>query len=1412
MSNDQQIIALMSQLRDLGCRISADGDKLRLRKTKNDIPAELIQQIKINKTEILAFLNTAKDQAVTSQKDIPKLPTNALKQLSFAQQRLWFLGQMENSNATYNMPMGLQLEGKLNVHALSESFAYVINRHESLRMYFPTVEGQPQIRIKKIENFNVLSIQDLSNLDQLTQSVTVETLINNNVQEPFNLNTGPLFKAKLLQLKDNQFILLLNMHHISSDGWSMGIFMRELRHAYLAFFNGQKPTLEPLPIQYSDFATWQRNWLQGEVLETQINYWKKQLKDAPQRLELPADHPRPPIQNHKGSHYSHTLTPELTGQLNSLSQQQGVSLYMLLLAVFNLLLSRYSRQNDICIGSPIANRPHRQTEELIGFFANTLVLRNQIKSEQSFQEFLQQTRQTCLEAYHYQDIPFEFLVEQLKPVRSLSYNPIFQVMFTVENNDSEALNLPGLKIEWLDSSYPFAKFDLSLLALESDGQLNCTWEYATDLFETITIQRMAEHWEVLLQQIVTNPQQKISNLSWLTKADQKQLELWNQTNRNYPQDKTLVDLFEEQVKSYPNNIALVFEWQSLSYQELNQKANQLAHFLHQNYQIKPDTLIGICVERSLDMAIALLAVLKAGAAYVPVDPSYPEERIKYILENSKISLLLTQSFINDKLSGFFSELSAQLINLDRLDFESLPCHNLSLQTKPNDLVYVIYTSGSTGKPKGVMVEHKGLCNLVLTEIETFGVHPSSRVLQFASFSFDACIWEILMALGAGATLYLGTKEALMPGLPLMERLRDYAITHITLPPSALAVLAWENLPLLQTIIVAGEACSPELVKKWSQGRNFFNGYGPTEGSVCTAIAKCTPFDEKITIGRPIPNVQVYILDPHLQPVPIGVPGELHIGGAGLARGYLDRPDLTAEKFIEVNLLGKTERIYKTGDLAKWRNDGNIEFLGRIDHQIKLRGFRIELGEIEAVLLKHPVVKEVIVNLHKTENNQQLVAYVTGEPIDDLSQQLKQHLKTYLPDYMIPSQIIRLDEFPLTPNGKIDRQALPHPNHESHSLYEAPRNNIEQQLTEIWSLIVECEKISIHDNFFDLGGHSILAIKLLNEIQKNFNQELSLTSLFQNPTIAQLAQQLSQFEVQPSISDLLVLQASGQKTPIFCVAGANGHAFYFRDFAMNFADEHPVYGLETPGRDGSHPLPISVEDHASSLIETLQQKQPKGPYILTGYSSGCSVALEMAFQLEQQGETISLLGIFDAGLVANPDYITQRSDLDWIWNMIERIEAVKGISLGLNYEQLAAQSDDQNRWDLAAEALYHHNVLPEHSTLSLLKTNLEVMKRVTLNYADYQPNFVISAPIVLFRAQDVKEIVVQEHQAMSHYEQSDWGWQPYSNKAVQVVSVPGNHGQMLYEPNVKILADQLKKSIQEHFNQPETESKALLADL
>ncbi len=1391
MSNNQQIMDLMGRLRKLGCRIYADGEKLRIRTTKNALPAELTQEIKAHKTEILAFLNSAKEQGGITQEDIPKLPEDSPKQLSFAQQRLWFLGQFEGSNATYNMPMSLQLDGNLNIDALDASLAYLLDRHSSLRTYFPTVEGQARIQIKSVEDIDILTQQDLRNLDEETQSITVKKLINDHVQEPFNLNNGPLFKAKLLQLRDHKFVLLINMHHIVSDGWSMGIFVRELRHAYIAFSQGQKPTLDPLPIQYSDFATWQRNWLQGEVLETQINYWKQQLKSVPQLLELPTDYPRPPVQSYRGSHYNHTLTPELTDKLKTLSQQQGVSLYMLLLAAFSLLLSRYSRQNDLCIGSPIANRTHRQTEGSIGFFVNTLVLRSQIKSGQSFLEFLQQTRQTCLDAYAQQDIPFEFLVEQLKPVRSMSYNPLFQVMFSLENNENADLSLPELKIQWLFSTYPFSKFDLSLLALESDGQLNFGWEYATDLFETLTIQRMAEHLEILLQGIVTNPQQTIDTLPWLTEADRKQLQLWNETDTHYPKEKTLVDLFEEQVHTNPDNIALVFEQQRLTYQELNQKANQVAYYLRQNYPIEPDTLIGICVERSLEMIIGLLGILKAGAAYVPIDPNYPEDRIKFIIQDSGISVLLTQSFLKNQFPLSQFKKPGQVIGLDEFNFESFSSQNFPQKIQPNHLAYVIYTSGSTGRPKGVMIEHQGLTNMTLAWANKWQVYPQSRLLQMSSFSFDMSVAEISITLAKGACLYLINKETLLSGEALVDFLSQQQISHILLSPSLLSIVPNSPLPALQTITVGGEACSAELVKQWGKGRNLFNGYGPTESTVCTTVALCHPNGKNPPIGKPLANLRIYILDANHQILPPGIPGELCIAGVGLARGYLNRPDLTAEKFMEVNILGKTERIYQTGDLAKWGHDGNLEFLGRIDHQVKLRGFRIELGEIEATLLKHPLVKEAVVNLYQTEKNQQLVAYVTGETINDLSNQLKQHLKSHLPDYMIPTQIMRLDGFPLTPNGKIDRKALPTPNIEVQSGYEPPRNKIEQKLTEIWSGVLDCQKIGIHDNFFDLGGHSILAIKLLNQIQESFNQKLSLSRLFQNPTIAQLAQKLSQIEVQPSTSDLLVLQPSGQETPIFCVAGANGHAFYFRDLAMNFASERPVYGLETPGRDGSHPLPTSVEDHASSLIKTLRQQQPQGPYILTGYSSGCAIALEMAFQLEKQAETVSLLGIFDAGLVVNPDYITQRSDLDWIWNMIERIEAIKGVSLDLKYQQLEAKPDDQSRWDMAADSLYRHNVLPEHSTLDLLKTNLEVMKRVTLNYAAYQPDFVISAPIVLFRAREAKEIVVQEHQAMSHYEQTDWGWQAYSTKPVKVVSVPGNHGLMLYEPHVKILADQLR---------------------
>ncbi|MFM5981778.1 MAG: amino acid adenylation domain-containing protein [Sphaerospermopsis kisseleviana] len=1426
ITQNQQVVSLMLRLQKMGCRMWAEDNKLRIRTSKNALTAELKQEIQNNKADILAFLKAAKTQVVVTA-EIPALSPDSPKLLSFAQQRLWVLAQLQGSSATYNMPIALQFNGKLNIDALRSSLAYLLNRHESLRMYFPTVAGEAQVAICNLDEIEVLTVQDCRNLDENPQSPTIQALIDAHAQAPFDLNTGLLFKAKLLQLevypersrREQKSVLLINMHHIISDGWSMGVFVRELRQAYTAYSQGKTPNLAPLPIQYSDYAAWQHQWLQGEILEKQINYWKNQLGDASPLLELPTDYPRPAQQSYRGDRYIYSLSPQLTTAVNAFSQQQGVSLYMTLLAALSILLSRYSRQNDLCIGSPIANRNHSQTEGLIGFFVNTLVMRQQIKppfgcaqgKEQSFIEFLQQTRQTCLDAYAHQDVPFEVLVEKLRPERSMSYNPLFQVMFALENNESPDLDLSGLDIEWLGVKGAIAKFDLTLLITESDNQLNCTWEYATDLFARGTIQRMAEQFAVLLKGIIDHPYQSIKTLPLMTATELLQIQRWNQTQTDYPQDKTFVDLFAEQVAKNPDNIALVFEshvqgnreqgtgnskeLKTLTYQQLNEKAEQLADYLIENYQVQPDTLIGISVERSLEMIIGVLGIMKAGGAYVPIDPNYPQERIELILEDSEISVLLTQSFVVDKLPLDSLSKPIEFVYLDEeLDKYPSPIVNCQLSTvNYNNLAYVIYTSGSTGKPKGVMIEHGGLVNLILAVDEILQIKPQSRVLQFANFSFDASIWEIAPTLSAGACLYLTKKENLLPSQELIDFLTEHKITHVTLPPSVLSLLPQATLPDLQILITAGEVCPEELVKRWAKGRGFFNGYGPTESTICTSIALCQPNGKKPLIGKPLSNLRIYILDAHNQPLPPGIPGELSIAGVGLARGYLHLPELTNQKFIEVELFGKVERIYKTGDLARWKDDGNLEYLGRIDEQVKLRGFRIELGEIESLLLQHSSVKEAVVILYQTDINQSLIAYVTG--IDhDFGSDLKKYLKSSLPDYMIPAQIIVLDKLPLTPNGKIDRKALPAPNVCIESLYTAPRNDVEAQLAQLWSTVLERQEIGIHDNFFDLGGHSLLVIKLLNLMQEMFGQKLTLSSLFQNPTIAQLAEQISNKEsnkeVQKAHPDVLLLHPQGNGNPLFFVPGANGHGFYFQDLAINL-ENHPVYSLETPGRNGIGKVPDSVELHSSQLINLLRQKQTQGPYILAGYSSGCAVAFEMACQLEQQGDKVSLLAILDSGLVSDREYFKNRGDIDWIWQIIQRIEALKGVSLGLEYTDLAAQTDDQARWDLAANYLYRHNVLPEHSSLDLLKTNMQVMKQLTINYANYRPSDQISAPIVLFRAEEVYDIVLQEIRAISNYDLPDWGWQAYTPNPVKVISVPGNHGRMLYEPNVKTLASHLR---------------------
>ncbi|MGJ5629727.1 non-ribosomal peptide synthase/polyketide synthase [Nostoc sp. CALU 1950] len=1075
---------------------------------------------------------------------ILKRAENAEIPLSYAQQRLWFLDKLNPNSASYNIPVGLRLVGTINVVALEQSFKEIIHRHEALRTNFVVVDGKPLQIIQTQTNWT-LSVVDLQHLPVIEQKTAAQKLVQQQAINAFDLESEALIRATLMVLSPTEQWLSVCMHHIVSDGWSMSVFVEELTTLYNAYSQGQPSPLLPLPIQYADFAIWQRQWLQGEVLNSQLGYWKQQLANAPTFLPLPTDRPRAAVQTFNGAHLEFTLSVELTQKLVKLSQQQGVTLFMTLLAAYNTLLYRYTGQTDILVGTPIANRDRTDIEGLIGFFVNTLVMRTNLAENPSFNELLPRLREMALSAYAHQDLPFEMLVEALQPERDMSHTPLFQVMFVLQNNPASQLELTGLSVSELPLETSTTKFDLTLVmentststTLSTSAGLVGWWQYNTDLFDSSTIERIMGHFVTLLEGIVDNPQERISQLPMLTVSEQQQLLVeWNDTQVDYPYDKCIHQLFEEQVQRTPDAVAVVFENEQLTYHQLNCRANQLADYL-QSLGVSADVLVGLCVERSLLMVIGLLAILKAGGAYVPLDPEYPSDRLSFMLEDTQVPVLLTQQHLLSQLPPN----QAKLVFIDEiwLEIGQKNQHNVTSKVTASGLANVIYTSGSTGKPKGVMVEHQGLVNLAQAQIQTFGVHSDSRVLQFASLSFDACIWEVIMALRTGATLYLGTKDSIMPGMPLMERLRDYGITHVTLPPSALAVLPTEELPKLQTIIVAGEACSPELIKLWSAGRNFFNAYGPTEASVCATVAKCTPEDNKVTIGRPIANTEIYILDSQLQPVPIGVTGELHIGGAGVARGYLHQRELTQQKFIS-NPFGKSRgtgeqggkgaeilpnpeytipstqspvpspRLYKTGDLARYLPDGNIEYLGRIDNQLKIRGFRIELGEIEAILSQHPGVREnVVIAREDIPGEKRLVAYFVPQlEQTPTTNELRILLTEKLPQYMVPSTFVRLELLPLTPNGKVDRKALPIPDSQNTQLavtFVAPRTPVEKILADIWANALHIEKVGVLDNFFDLGGHSLTTIRVMSQINETFQIKLPLRHLFTAPTIAELAQ-------------------------------------------------------------------------------------------------------------------------------------------------------------------------------------------------------------------------------------------------------------------------------------------------------------------
>lgn len=1066
--------------------------------------------------------------ASTRTTEIPRRADDGPAPLSFAQQRMWFYAQLEPDRPTYNIPISVTLTGPLNIAALEDSLNAIVQRHAVLRTRFTTVGDEPiQIIAPTLHiPLTVIHTPALSEAE-VENSLTLEARI------PFNLTQGPLLRARLLRFTDTQHILQLTFHHSIFDGWSLGIFFRELGTFYTAHITGKAPTLPALPIQYADFAVWQREWLQGKKLQQQFSYWKQQLSGALPILNLPTDRPRPPIQTSNGALYHFTFPRTLYTNIQRLAQQEGVSLFMLLLAAFEMLLYRYTGQTDISIGIPIANRTHSELEELIGFFSNTLVLRVDLSANPSFHTLLARVRQSALAAYEHQDLPFEQLVEALQPERVLSRTPLFQVMCSLENTSEVMLKLHNVEVAYKTLDNQTALFDLSFDIQTTLDGVTGSFEYNTDLFDASTIQRMAVHLNTLLENAIAHPDQPITTLPIMPAGEQRQtLKLGHGATLVYLNDLGVHHLFEAQAAHTPNALALISEERQLTYSALNQQSNQLAHYL-QSLGVGPETLVGLCIERTPEMIVSLLGILKAGGMYVPLDPIYPDDRLTLLLSDTQTRFLITQQHMANKLPIH----PEHVICVDT-DWDNIAQHS---QENPNtDLVgtngaYIIYTSGSTGVPKGVVTPHNALRNFIIAANADYRISAGERVLQFASVSFDAAAEEIYLSLAQGATLVLRTDEMLSSAAVFWRTCEALRINVLDLPTAYWRELVNEFAapahievslpPMLRLVIIGGEKASLADIKAWhthvSSQVQLINGYGPTETTV--AVTTCDlsipealiGAQENAPIGHSIANVHTYVLDSQLQPVPVSVFGELYIGGSSLARGYLRRPGLTAERFLPDPFSDAPGmRMYKTNDLARYLSDGNLEYLGRIDHQVKIRGFRVELGEIETVLTQHPAVQTAVVTLitQPSSESQSLVGYfVAREDPAPTSNELRNFLKQKLPEYMVPSAFMQLAAISLTPSGKIDRRALPKPDMAQFTraqTYCAPCTPTEEQLAAIWADVLGLEKVGIHDNFFELGGHSLQAMRLISKIIATMKQALPIKTIFSHPTVEMMAQALN----------------------------------------------------------------------------------------------------------------------------------------------------------------------------------------------------------------------------------------------------------------------------------------------------------------
>ena len=1112
------MIAFLTELRQIGVKLALDGTELVLEGRTDLLTSALVGRIRAHKADLIVFLLNAR-QALPLVSAREQWATAQHCVLSFAQQRMWFLDQFESGSATYNIPTAVRMSGRLDADALNFSVNQVIGRHEALRTRFESSDGVPR-QVIASELHLELPLLDLSAMSEQERAAGASDAIRQCARAGFDLASGPLIRCLLLRMAFDEHVFVLTLHHIVTDGWSMGVLIREIAEMYAARVMGKEAQLPALPVQYADFAHWQRQWLTGDVLERQLTYWRTHLAGAPTLLALPTDRLRPSVQTFRGAVHAFELTSGATAGLRALGQSTQATLFMTLNAALAVLLSRYSGQDDVCIGTPIANRSRSETTGLIGLFVNSLVLRTRIDHGQRFDALLALVRATALGAYAHQDVPFEQIVEAVKPERHTSHSPLFQVLLSIdEARKGGDIALPGLKLGAYEPGNPIAKFDLTLHVSDAGEQLAMGFEYNTDLFDAATIERMAGHFVGLLDAVVAAPNARVGDLPMLGEAERDTvLRSWNASARPSSQYPTVHAMVEAQAARTPERCAMVFEGGQLSYAQLNAQANRLAHHLR-GMGVGPDVLVGICVERSPMLVVAMLATLKAGGAYLPLDPNYPADRLGYMLADAKPAVLLTQ----ERLRSLFAEVETEVLCLDQVDVSACSDTNPVNATLPQHLVYVIYTSGSTGRPKGTAVQQRGFVNLLDWFIDQFGLDQSDKVLLISSFSFDLTQKNIFGVLAVGGELHLAA-DGFDPPL-LHAQIMEQGISFVNCAPSAFYPLlacheAGQEWPLRQ-VFLGGESINGALLKEAFAGLSrppiFHNTYGPTEASDVVSFHtwELEAPGDNIPIGQPVSNTELYVLDADCNPVPVGVAGELHVAGDGLARGYLGRPELTAEKFVP-NPFGAEpgERMYKTGDLARHRPDGLIEYLGRIDNQVKVRGFRIELGEVEAALAALPVVQEAAVLAREDGalGDKRLVAYVVVKPGAVGGQSdataLREALRAFLPDFMLPSHFVMLDALPLNPNGKVDRKALPAPSTERVAGDgAAPQTPGEIAIAAIWEDVLGVSGIGADDDFFVVGGHSLLATQVLSRINTVLGRELSLRTLFEAPTVRALARRI-----------------------------------------------------------------------------------------------------------------------------------------------------------------------------------------------------------------------------------------------------------------------------------------------------------------